>query len=447
MGRLKRFFSILLVMAMACSTIALQGCNSNKDKKVELEVYYCKNESNFADVIKFYDTLNQDITINTVVFDTPQEMNDKLAADYAAGDGPDVILLTSQADMDIYKSIKAENLADLTSYFEKDESYNSDNYFTSIIEGTRVNGKQYIVPFYFSYDMYGVRKSIETSTGVDMSQGVSDYSSFIKTLQKQQEAILASDSDKDPVIGFDLTAYANPERNIYRSLGLNMIDKDGKIVVSEQDFKAAMSIVKEFYDCYGTDLSNIYQRQITGYMNSDSYLFTGNNAFLATLLTSIVEGQEDQLSYYTIPAADATNPDKEYTAYIHSFGVVNSSCKNKEGAYKFLKALMDYNDTKRENSFAIPVVKKVYSQIYTYIKSGYFTYSLASTNKIMVRKWTDEEDQKYENIINNTTSSYIVNNQVLSIIQESMKDYFAGTKSLDECYTKMMNKLQLYIRE
>ncbi|SEW22685.1 extracellular solute-binding protein [[Clostridium] fimetarium] len=154
-----------------------------------LTVYYVKNTAYFEEALTFYKQLNTKIVLNMVAFEKEEELSEKLATDMATGTGPDVILFSDSTTLDVYKSCKGDNFADLSSYFSKDETYTDDKYFKNVIENIKTDGKQYIVPFTFKFTAYGMKKSVADKLQIKNLDSPMTYKDFMNNVLSYQKKL------------------------------------------------------------------------------------------------------------------------------------------------------------------------------------------------------------------------------------------------------------------
>jgi hypothetical protein len=282
---------------------------------------------------------------------------------------------------------------------------------------------------------------VAEETDVKNLDNLKNYNTFVNALSTQLAQMKADDNKS--IIPFNLKWDTDNISCYLRSVGLNLIDANGNRTISDEDFKTAMKVVKEMYGLYGEDTKNLKANSPEMFMNENSYLLYGNTMLTVSVMQSITKEQNDDLLFCGIPASSTASG---YQASLSLYGVANSNSKHVDKCYKLLKYLMDYQDEKM-SYLTVPVSKSSYTKAETYLKSGYCSYSLTNTKTILVPKWSDEQTQYFDDVVNEVSVVSPPNAGIEKIISESMSDYLKDSASFDDCYKKMTEKLSLYLKE
>jgi len=441
--------SLLVVAAIGITVFECLGKKPETGVKT-LTVYYVKNTAYFKDALSLYKELNTKIVLNIVVFETEEELSEKLATDMATDTGPDVILFSDSTTLDVYKSCKGDNFADLSSYFSKDKNYTDDLYFKNVIENMKTDGKQYIVPFTFNFTAYGMKKSIADKLQIekiDSDMNYTDFMSNILAYQKQLAQMENNEGSTVASIGYGTGATMGSMGQMMRSMGINMIDENGNIRITKSEFQSITSVLKELADQYEKKGESA-NTTVTGFARTgldSSYFYNGPVPVFFPILNSMLDvNYSDSLMFTGVPS---TGEVKGYDASIKAFGVANNASKFKKEDYQLLKYLMDYNyKLDFWADFGMSVNKKEFSDIYNEAQHGNKQYDFGG-NVFMTAPWSEETKGSYEDLVNNIVTSSLPNIQVENIVWENMKDYFMGTNEFDKCYDKMISQLKIYAQE
>ena len=442
--------SLLIATAIGITVFECLGKKSDAGVKT-LVVYYVKDTAYFEDALALYKQLNTKIVLNMVVFETQEELSDKLATDMATGAGPDVILLSDSTTLDVYKSCKGDNFADLSSYFSKDESYTDDKYFKNVIENIKTDGKQYIVPFTFNFTAYGIKKSVAEKLEIKNLDSSMNYTDFMNNVLSYQKQLAGMENDGGSTvtsIGYGSGSTMGPMSQMMRSMGINMIDENGDITITKSEFQSITSVLKEIVDqmAKNTESPNTTVTGLAKTGLDSSYFYNGPvPVFFPILSSMLVSNYNDSLIFTGVPS---TGEAKGYNASIKAFGVANNASKYKKEDYQLLKYLIDYNyKVDFWADFGMAVNKKEFNDIYYELQHGNKEYDFSGVNIFMTAPWSEETMEYYENLVNNIVTSSLPNIKVENIVYENMKDYFMGTEEFDKCYDKMMSQLKLYAQE
>jgi len=442
--------SLLIATAIGITVFECLGNKSDNGEKT-LTVYYVKDTAYFEDALSSYKELNTKIVLNMVAFETEEELSERLATDMATGTGADVILLSDSTTLDVYKSCKGDNFADLSSYFSKDENYTDDKYFKNIIENMKTDGKQYIVPFTFNFTAYGMKKSVADKLQIEKIDSSMNYTDFMKDVLSYQKQLAGMETDGGSTvtsIGYGSGATMGSMGQMMRSMGINMIDENGNISITKSEFQSISSVLKEIVDQLAKN-SQSSNTTVTGLVKTgldSSYFYNGPVPVFFPILSSMLDSNYiDSLIFTGVPSTGEVNG---YNASIKAFGVANNASKFKKEDYQLLKYLMDYNyKIDFWADFGMSVNKKEFNDIYYELQHGNKKYDFSGGNVFKTAPWSEETKGYYDNLVNNIVTSSLPNIQVENIVWENMKDYFMGTEEFDKCYDKMISQLKLYTQE
>lgn len=448
-GRIRRSGSLLLAVIFIMTVFT--GCSKNETASVEgkkLTVYYVKGTSYYSTALKEYDVLDSNVTFECVEFETEDEMKDKLATAMAEGKGPDVILLSDTTTLDVYKSIKGENFADLSSYFSKDSDYVADEYFKGVMDGVKVDGKQYIVPLMFDLNIYCMKKSVMDSLNITDLGSKSGFGEFMNAVSGYQNAIQAKSNTALSLRAVSTKKRLDGELAAIRACGLQAVDYSGKICLSKTDFKAAFSVIKAMYDEKQNKKSTLETTSTVKdlFGKADSFFYNGNLPMGISVINGVLSAQDQSFVISGIPNVNANTG---YNANLVNYGVVSSTSDNVEEGYKLLRYLMEYNSSSSKSTemLGLPIKKKLYEKTYIQLPNTNATVQASSTEQIKLVPWNTDLQASYNNIIDNITSTSLPNSKVESIITEAMQGYLKGTEGFDSCYDKMLSQLKLYLQE
>jgi len=436
-------------MAVVMSVMTLSGCASKEDNSVkDLTVYYVKGTSYYSSVLDFYGKLDAKIKLNAVEFDTEEAMTTKLAGEMATGDGPDVILLSDKTTLDVYKSIRGENFADLTSYFADDKDFSMDNYYQNIMNGVKVNGKQYIVPFTFDLNTYYMKKSVKDKLQINKFDLSLNFGDFMKSVLNYQTQLQTDDNMELTLSALSSSGGVSLIASLCRTCGLKAVDESGNICVSKSDVQATFNVLKAIINEITKKKDELAAKTsgIESYGHVDTFFCNMRNSpFTISILDGLLVSKfNDSLTFEGIPN---TNGDGGYNANIISYGVVNSNSKNVAEGYKLVKYLLNYDYKADYESYSLPIKKATFANILDKVRTGYKSYQVSSTESITTLPWDNQTIESFNYILDHITTASYANTKVEEIINNTMQGYLSGTDSFDICYDKMINQLKLYLQE
>ena len=137
------------------------------------------------DLKEFYDdsdvNVNNEDTIKMAQVRAQAGMSNKLAIDIMNGEGPDILINTSA-----YGQLnRSEYLVDLSPYVK---DFSSDDYFTNIIEGARINGAIYQIPV--SYSVEGILTNAKYAGSSGKGFTLEEYAQFVDEVANGKDPIM-----------------------------------------------------------------------------------------------------------------------------------------------------------------------------------------------------------------------------------------------------------------
>ena len=143
-------------------------------------------------------------------------------------------------------------------------------------------------------------------------------------------------------------------------------------------------------------------------------------------------------------------PGSDILARLSNFAAINSNCKNKEQAFKFLKIFLS-KDTRRAGfNLGIPTNNNIFrDELEVYLKSD-----LSNMNKISFGKYTTEPINisqeifdKINDIVEKTKGIEIIDENVYDIISGELPELLSEKKSAEQVAKEINDKVKIYINE
>jgi len=321
-----------LILALLLMVVCLTGCGASEQEVLEdgkLIIYYVENHAYYGTALgEFYSRYQDIYDIQVVPFETEETMNTQLQTEIAAGMGPDVVLTTADSDLDIYKMVQSGNLEPLDTYLEEDQTFHEEDFYMPVIEGGKLQGAQYIMPFSFCLD---VMYMCEEEPGQYVSEEPADFDGMLKLLDDVQKHV---DEEKVSVNYF----YQNMLGGIYVHFlvnsGMEFVTEDGFASPELEQITPMMEYLQNNRDEYMNKQNlDISKRKRL----FDIYeCFTMNNNYVSGRLYAKAEMPEEGENYILteIPWKNVNGkPQPMITDY--GFVMGNSDCK--DGAFALLR--------------------------------------------------------------------------------------------------------------
>lgn len=380
---------------------------------------------------------NENYQIKYKDYGNEDDLYAKMNADIIAGNTPDIIVLLDD-DASYYAS--KGFLEDLTPYFEKDTQIKETDLIPTVLDAMKVDDKLYYVAP--SMNVY----SLETRTsdvGKRMGWTFDEFKNFIS--KKGDDVNLFYSNNKSDILYSLLDGVLS-----------DFVDwSTGECNFDGQDFKDVLQICNENGVNQEVDWSEDMQLH--------ENLFREGKVLFRECSVDVEEIQvAKQLFGEDVTYIGYPDHDKQgsYLSFTNQVGIYSKS-NVKDGAWQFVRTLMSkeyqgktmdssYIPT-RQDCFDLSVEAAMATKEYTNIlgckispREGEVIYNNTSIKRSPL---TQEEADQYVNIINSTKKKVTDDWELIEMIQEESKPYFAGERSLDETTEIIQNRVKTYVNE
>ena len=377
------------------------------------------NETNVGYYIEVTDKYDEYQMVN---LNAKNKMGNDLAMDLISGEGPDILLDTTdygQLNNDTY-------LTDLTPYFT---DLDSEKYFTNIIEGAKTDGKLYQMPVCFTINGISTDSKYAPASGVGFT--IEEYERFVKETLNGKDII------------------SSGQALYFAKLINGMSDvfiKGGKVDFTGPEFAAIAAYVKDNVP----EKSKTWDEPDSNEENpaaelTSCYGITGYFFYIAT--------SSGNPSIYGIPSTDGRGP--MFKPYVSV--AVSSQAVNTEACVEFVKLLLS---DEMQESFAMQdniVVNRV-----AFRKGGMnsvernnspagdlifgidFSTGKPQENRI---KFSEKNVDDLENIILSCSKMDSEDTDITIILKEEMPAYFTGQKDLNDVVAIIQDRVQKVLDE
>ncbi len=441
-----------------------------------------------SDIAEFNKT-NEEYTIYATSYSETNDTSDYTAAltkfnnELLAGNVPDILLIDSEMPYDSYASKGL--FTDLYELIDNDLDYTRESFMPNILKALEKDGKLYVISPCFNISTFAAKKSL-----------VGDATSI--TMEKAND-ILATMPEGATLTSDDLTM----SQSSFLSQALaysNFVDySNASCSFDTPEFKAILEAAKKYpaeidYDALYNDNPNYWTEQESACRNNKALLYNVyfNDFDGYTAIRDAYIGEE--ISLVGFPG-NTPEGETSATLYLGTQFAVSDKSKYKEGAWEFIKKILDgavyeeeyygyseityyagggYSSSSTGNNSDVTkthLVSKYYglpvlmSQIKalgqqatlpeTYIDvngnevESDVSYNIDGIdgNTVKVNRITMEEvDQliEYFSSINRITRT---DSQISNIIDEEAASFFNGTKSVDETASLIQSRASIYLSE
>ncbi len=423
-------------VSVVCVLIALFflcGCGQKDDT---LKVYLVRSEALYNGAIKKFTEDHPEVKLNIVYLESYDEVKERLDTELMSGEGPDVLLFNSLYSAgDPYKLSTGKALLALD---EQVEGLPEGSYFEAIMNAGRADGHQYFIPLSWNV--------LQAYSSEERMEGQKDITDLYSALEAEARALEGDESYGASSLQLGRADVLNL---FLETSGSRLIDTEsGELSVEKEDFRRIADFVKVFYDNMEKTrtISGRYQNDFAGAVSHftwllENYSFMNNLRYYQTVYPKMIN-EEMSFSLFGQLA------DEGLTAQVIQYGAVNANTRNAEDAWKLLKYLMDAPVTvnfpkyETKSTYYAPVSAAVYEESVKTLSSesgfgpGWQVDPLNEANAQLLQEIPQEIKE-----------TVIPNGALGNLIQECMDPYFLGEDSFDNCYDKMIQRMELYLNE
>lgn len=257
-----------------------------------------------------------------------EDNSQKLYTDIIAGKGPDVMVLSSEFGMNIYKMMDAGAYIDLNRLINNDDGFDIDMYENSILEAGTYRESRLFMPIIYSVPLLLTTKIKMEGYSLELS----DFSSYDRFLDTSKNMLASENIRVTNDYGLYQLFNASGWLSECIDFNNNSMNLDNFIFPDIVELMRASSKHSETYgylypqDSYSYSGSALYDK---GFASLLSNLFS-IESFLAG-----AKDESDNVIMIPIP-----NFYGNTTAQINYFCLISASSKNIEGAWDFIKILL-----------------------------------------------------------------------------------------------------------
>lgn len=443
---MKRFSALLilviLVITIQAAAFAIQP--------VPLKVYYAGNDRLFKEALAAYQGESPSNELDVTVFPSYEEMEARLSVELLSGEGPDVILLDLGSGLDFQKLALNGSLCDLSSYLEQDDTFSSEQYFSSVLDAGKLKDCVYAIPFSFSMPcLITSQEKLDEIGASGMEEMTFDeILSVMKTraqsLAGEDGALIAMMPRRTDVAYF---LYEQSVGSFYGSDG-------GMVKMDEAAMSKISGFIRAIYDGM-PQLQAITRRYRNDFVNAvsridflmEDYQLPVNMRYYDAYYGV---GLNQTLKLIPIPGFSTTGG---YRVQITEYGIVSANTQQADKAYKLLRYIQDYQTdgvfirASVQDALEIPVRKDAAMAALDAAIQQTGGYANISGKRTAIPTLKPEFGKQIAAWYEHIYSAYIPNRNIGAIVAEAMDGYYMGTANYDECHDQLTNALWIYMSE
>ncbi len=400
--------------------IVIASLYQDYDLKGAVIEFNKQNPDYHVTIKDYYNYENQDATLD--------DARNTMTNDIGGANVPDLVNLEY---LPVEQFSKKGVFEDLTTYLDSSSSLNLDDYNKSVLDCFRYDDKLISIP-----------RSYELQTMVVSSKVFGDKAGW--SIDEMIDYDLAH--PESVIIDYSMRYYIM-QICLYNNLDYFLNWDTGECKFESDEFKKILEYVASFpedldWEAIDADTTSDAEKLANGRV-------TAHIAYLYNLQS--VQEYSDYLfaknaNFIGFPTVDGTP-----SSLIQPTGAyaICSGSPNKEAAWKFIEFMLtqDYG----ENEFGFPAnEKQLKAKIEEELKHTGKTGAGVGWGEGDMYEYhyaTQEEIDKFYEILSVAKLNPGDQNEVFSIIDEETQSYFSGQKTLDECAKIIQSRVSLYVQE
>ncbi len=422
-----------------------EAIDTNNSIKAQLSIIYMDYNSRTKNALRKCRELYPGIEFTETVFGNEQysEMNTKLSTELMAGAGPDIIIFGANTFKSLYKVAGSGIFTDLNELISKDNEFNRSDYYEDIFDCGIYDNKRFYIPLEFSIPYFRTTDLTLKKNNIAIEQS----GLTLDSLHKLAQDFIKNNDNKNKSLFWCNFGFLT----MMQISGDNFIDiKNRKTYFNTKKFIDLLKIYKDIYPSIATYDTCAKYNSYTDMTKEDklimAYDISNESPWQLWTYNSIYNGViGDDMDIIPL-----TNNGDCYARIGDCIGI-NSFCKSKDAAFKFIKIILSRDLQKTSDSYGsynlnllLPINKQAYNEdINSYLSnnsSGFgseypakeLPKKLAEKMNLLVEKAKPEKDMDIE---------------VRKIVGEALEDYSKGKASAEQTAKTIDQKVTLYLNE
>ena len=448
--RLKIKWKVFL-LALAVCLLAACSAGGEKESEVTTLIYanLTKGGVDYSAVMRF-NAAHKDVqvVIRNYFDEDDSRGQDRLLAEIAAGDMPDIIDLGPAGGLPYQRMARKGLLENLWPYIENDPELGREGVLEAPLKAAEVDGGLYVV-----FD----KVCIQTLVGAESIVG----NRYSWTIEELLDAY-ASMSEGSTIMEMDMLRKQDVFRRLFYLSAEDYVDwNTGECFYDSEQFRSTLEFINNnFPDEISNELAAMDTEELSA--ESMEWILSGRQMLSSTVLArprniqeiDTIFGAGGRAAFVGYPTEDGSVGSYFYIRG-RSLGM-STYCQHKEAAWDFLREVLlpQYNDIRsldnpNVDKFHVPLNLNDYQLLKRYdmtvISPDGAPYYMGPI--LRYHKATQEEVDRFDYLMNSIDKINLYDRKIYDIAYETASAYFAGDKTLDETVALLQNRVGLYVNE
>ncbi len=409
------------------------GCFGTDQTAEAAVIRFNKSQTDYRITLKDYSSMNGDMDYD--------EALDKFAEDILAGNGPDIIDMSS-LDINRYKDTGL--FEDLTSYIKNDSEFSARSFNEKIMNLFKDGDSQIALPMIYSINGVASQKNL-------LGDGKLTIDKFAQIMEQNPDKEIFSTTSQNEMLNL-LFMYNENYFIDYKNKSCNFTDGTfAKVLECAKKFLTE----DELMDSYNGDDTTSDETKVS----------RGDLIFYKTYISDPQQYQVVDLLFnheFNItgyPSVEGT----DLSASVRSVFSISASSKYKEQSWEFIKYMFDYvNENAGDYMNGFPVdndkmdeyLKKACEPVIDKDENGNgeevpSTYGFGDGLELKLYALTQEQADAIKKLADSITilAPDQQNGEVYNILQEEAAAFFTGKKSASDVCEVIQSRINIMINE
>lgn len=421
----------------------------SQDEKKKISVYVEYPNLTISQVItKFNNTYKNLEMVKSMVFS-----EEELATQLMAGEGPDVMVISSKDMPSMSMLMNNGVFAELDTMISNENNFSISDYNKHILNCGVQNGKRYLIPIEYGIPVLITTKTILEKNGITIDSSNLNLNGLAEIVKKFRE--------KNQGIGKYFFNIINDEffGTMIENSGISFIDYNNKSSrFNSTEFINLLEIYKEFYmsacptsllEKYGSSESRLFQNDICVVYNSrpaGTHTCTAFGVFeLWSSEVTVKHLMNENIEVFALPDYYGKGEINGKPGLMIG---MNSNSEKKNEAFSFIKYLLS-KDIQSTHTNMIPVSGASYQkyvELFSKTKPRPWLVD-TSSNEFTAGPLSQEIADSFTSLVNKVNSGKLTDRSITDIIYAELPDFVSGKNTAETTAKTIHQKVSLMLNE
>ncbi|MCL2747153.1 MAG: extracellular solute-binding protein [Oscillospiraceae bacterium] len=398
----------------------------------------------FMAAVKAFENTYPGVKVTVEVIGAPDRVPEgdyqtRINTEAMAGTGPDVFLTSYFFDM--YETMELGAYLNLEPIIAEDEDFALEDYNGTVMDAGVYKGGRYIIPLKYYLPILLTEQGILDDIGFDIAQDVNFISFFNEvadSLPKAREnpSFIRLLGDR---IAYEFTQIA----------GVSLIDREREIILpDEKGLRAVCESYKPYWviDSLRDDQATTFGGNVWSVIQEGAIVF---GEYQLDIFNTVFDLSQMKATGYTPVLSAIRRADGGLNASVGQSVAIRAGSPNQLNAWRYIKILlsesMQNGGSDIARSCGFPVNKAALRrELDGILKEDTLINTPEGKRIFQAVPWSDKEPYL---VLHESITSCTLPDMATNWLYSSMKPWFDGKKSYEDCLEDLRQRLTLYFSE